>query len=242
VILSILAAVVQWFSLLVNLTALRLGLTMLGLGEHAWLVACGISVIHVLRGGFTTSVKVNIAQYSMWMLALIATVIAGRWGPLTATQSAPQDLQWAYYGALILLAAPFVDQQLWQRRFALGQHPNIKPFILGSVLFGVYMVLVGLTASMAVPKWLTGVVIILVATSTLDSAISAITCWANSVRRGRVVALAACIVAALVVLLEIPIITIWTAYGTMRLPFAAAVVWRLCREAIHNHKRRGDAH
>jgi Na+/proline symporter len=229
VVLSILAAVVQWFSLLVNLTALGLGLTMLGLGEHAWPIAAGVVVAYMLWGGFSASVKANIAQYSVWMLVLITAVIAGCKEPIATTPSTPQDLQWACYGALILLAAPFVDQQLWQRRFALGQNPTIKPFVLGSVLFGIYMALVGLSASMEVPQRLIGAVIVLVATSTLNSAISAITCWAGGVRQGRIIAFTACVVAALVVFWEIPIVTLWTAYGTLRLPFAAAVVWKLLR-------------
>ena len=209
---------IQFFSMLVNMTAIKLALSMLGYGGYWWLVLSALIFSGVVLWGFTHASRGNIAKFVIWMALLVTTICVSGNG-LVVKQSGPGDISWALYGALILFCAPVLDQQMWQRRAAF-KADGLRPFAGASALFGVYMLLVALAAGMGYGGVIIALVILLVAGSTLASAVSAVSTFHRDTKTARVSMLLAFSAAAACMVLSLSVLQIWTIYGSLRIPFA----------------------
>ena len=224
------AFAIQFFSVLANMTALKIAAIILGLPPLIFTICvCAVVIVYTWRGGLRASIETDLLQFMIWMVLLLVAVLLGDWGSNggAISPSSFADVRWATWGAVTLLAAPFVDQQLWQRRFALREN-SLKPFVVGAVCFAAYMVLVGFAAYYNVDSVVIGLVILMVAMSTLDSAFIAVACYAKrSPARGRLLALVVFAAAFLFLLLDVGLLELWTFYSSLRLPVAAYVIYRI---------------
>jgi len=224
-----LGLVIQFFSILVNLTALKLAAGYIGIRQDLFmLIICAAVISYVWRGGLKASINTDLLQYGAWIILLGIALIGAKNGHVIT--SGLRDIGWAAWSVVLVLAAPFLDQQLWQRRFAL-KGETIKPFVLGSGLFAVYMVLVGLAAYYRIGGLLIGLTILMVGASTLDSAFIAVACYSE--RHGKLLFLVLAGLACLVLLLNIGMLEIWTTYATLRVPFAVYVVYKILKGGRH---------
>lgn len=223
---------IQFFSILVNITAIRLACQWLGLPGWAWIPLVAIITIPVFIWGFGSVIKNNLTMFGLFIAMLFFGSIASWSGmPEVKIASSTGDIWWAIYGAVILLAGPIVDQQTWQRRaaFLRDSEPSVLPFAIASGLFFMYMALVGVAAYVIESKELFGMIILVVAASTLASAVSAICSIPKDNGIGIFIAGAWLLGAMAFAILAIPIITIWVVYGTLRVPLAAYLVYRIQR-------------
>lgn len=229
------AFAIQFFSVLANMTAFKIAAIMLGLPPLVFTICiCAVVIAYTWRGGLKASIETDLLQFLVWMMLLLATILLGDWSNdgREITLSSFADVRWATWGAVTLIAAPFVDQQLWQRRFALKGN-SLKPFAVGATCFAVYMVLVGLAAHCNVGGFVVGLVVLLVAMSTLDSAFMAVACYGRrSPAHGRFLALVVFAAALLFLLLDIGLLELWIFYSSLRLPVALYVIYVICRIAI----------
>jgi len=224
------AFAIQFFSILANMTALKIAAVILGLSPLIFTICiCVVVIAYTWRGGLKASIETDLLQFMTWMALLLAVILLGGCSSNSReiVLSGFADVRWATWGAVTLLAAPFVDQQLWQRRFAL-KVDSLRAFVAGAVCFAVYMILVGLAAYYNVGGIVIGLVILMVAMSTLDSAFMAVACYGRrSPAHGRFLALVVFAAALLFLLFDIGLLELWTFYSSLRLPVAAYVIYRI---------------
>jgi len=222
------AFMIQFFSVLANLTALKIAAIILGLPPLLLTICiCVIAIIYTWRGGLRASIETDVLQFAIWAMLLLTAILAANNRSPPVIMSSISDAGWAAWGAITLLAAPFVDQQLWQRRFAL-KTDSLKPFAAGATCFAAYMSLVGLAAHCNVGGIVVGLVILLVAMSTLDSAFMALACYNRRLpTSGKLLALMVFVAAFLFLLLDIGLLELWTFYSSFRLPFALFVIYKI---------------
>lgn len=218
--------VIQFFSVLVNITAIKTAFSMLG-ADWAWLPFSMLIAAGVIAWGFGHAVKGNIIKYAAWMALLLFVLCSG--DHFTIPHSAGQDIGWALYGALILFCAPVLDQQMWQRRVAFGDS-GAKPFTLAAVLFALYMILVGLVAATCGNGVAVAIIILLVASSTLASALSAVSCYYKEVLRARLGMGTVFTAAVACMVFDLSVIQLWTLYGSLRIPFALFAFWVILQQ------------
>lgn len=220
---------IQFFSVLVNITAIKTAIIMLNLPEWVWIVPVGILFITVFLGGYDISIKGDILQIICWMGIMLATVILSPKTKAMLPVSKREDILWALWGSLILFSGPIVDKQMWQRKAAMVMKNNfsVKSYIAGSIIFGLYMLFVYMFAEYNINSAMaTGLVIILVAGSTLQSALSALSTYSKNIKQGRLIMLSFFILAIICLIFNASVLTIWTLYGSIRIPFAIYLVWR----------------
>lgn len=208
---------IQFFSVLVNVTAIKTAFGMLGIGGYWPLFSVAIFA-GVFLWGFGHVVRGNVLKFALWMTLLVLLAVAIFGGSATVTHSAMPDIHWALYGALILFCAPILDQQMWQRRAAFG--PGIRPFYLASGLFAAYMVLVGLATATGGTGVIVAVIVLLVAGSTLASALSAVSCFHSTIPWARAAMTLVFLGAVACTGLGLSVLQIWVLYGSLRIPFA----------------------
>ena len=219
---SALTYAIQFFSVLVNITAIKTAFKMLGFVDY-WPALCILVFAGVCLRGFGHAVRGNIVKYALWMALLIYVL----WEPgqVAFTHSTIPDINFALYGALILFCAPVLDQQMWQRRKAFGS--GISPFLWASGLFALYMVLVGLVAAIGAGGLVIALVILLVAGSTLASALSAVSCYHKTKTSARAGMATVFIFAITCTVFNLSVLQIWVLYGSLRIPFALFAFYRI---------------
>lgn len=132
-------------------------------------LALGI-IILTIENKFRFSVESDQVQFMIMMIGLLAVIRFGKseWETKLVMGA---DYNWALWGGICLLAGPFLDAQHFQRA---EKAENIRPFLIGSITFGVYLSLV-LAAFMINQKSIILIVIVIaVATSTIDSAVASL--------------------------------------------------------------------
>lgn len=235
VVYDVLTMLIQFFSLLVNIVAIKTAFGMLQIGGLWWLLLCGTIFLAVLARGFDVTVRNNLLFFGLWITLLVIAVLSRIGDSFVVAVSSPRQIQWGLYGALILFCAPILDQQMWQHRAAC--RGNVKPFCLASGLFGVYMALVALVAALgASTNLLVALVILMVAGTTLVSALSAISTFFGRFVTARVSMFGMFALAAACAIFNVTVLQWWTAYGTLRIPFAVAafgvIAWKTKKEII----------
>jgi hypothetical protein len=225
---SIITYLIQFFSVLVNITAIKTAFGMLGIAR-GWLPFSVALAAGVIAWGFGHVAKGNIVKYLVWMALLLFILFSG--GHFTVTHSTGSDINWALYGALILFCAPILDQQMWQRRVAFGES-GARPFLWATGMFAAYMVLVGLVAATGRGSAVVALIILLVAGSTLTSALSAVSCFHGSIGWARFYMCTVFIAAALCTGFGLSVLQIWVLYGSLRIPFAFGAIWRILSRRV----------
>ena len=136
------------------------------------MVVVGIVMVATFVGGFKFSVESDQYQYGVMVVILALMSIFGKIQPTNITLGWG-NWQWGVWGATALLVAPFLDGQQLQR--AEESH-SLSPSIIGMLLFGFYMGLVLLVYFVQIEfmKIFLAVVIVAIATSTLDSSVASL--------------------------------------------------------------------
>lgn len=220
---------IQFFSVLVNITAIKTACSMLGMPNLWPVMAIGLLLIVLLKG-YDANIKWDVGFILVWM-AILAVIIAvmPKDAPLLVA-SGRRDILWALWGGAILLCGPVMDQQMWQRKVSLGGRFSLSPFLLGAGVFAVYMTLVGLLGiygghyPVAV-----AIIIICVAGSTLQSALSALSCYGRSLGSSKLLMTGCFLLAAVCLSFNLSVLTLWTLYGSVRVIPALYVFYRAWR-------------
>lgn len=225
---------IQFFSVLVNITAIKTACLMLGFPAYTCHLFTLALFFIVLWKGFDINVKWDVAFILIW-IAVLAGIIAmmPKTTPVVVA-SGRNDILWALWGAVILLCGPVVDQQMWQRQISLRKKFSVNPFLFGSAVFAVYMVLVGLFGIYGAnyPAAI-AVIIFCVAGSTLMSALSALSCYGESLTRGKLMMTGCYALASGCLIFELPVLVLWQLYGSLRIIPALFVFYRVFRRGAN---------
>jgi hypothetical protein len=177
-----------------------------------------VLAVFIYRRGFAGSVATDLGQYALQIagcLAIIALALVSTVERPAVATSGVGDVRWALWGGLGLLSGPFLDAQQWQR-FDAG---SARAALWGGLWFGVYLALVAVVAvylGAATPllSVLLLVVVLAVATSTIDSASAAFQYLLGNRRRALVVGVGAALAWPIVV--DVGIVSLWTYYASAR--------------------------
>lgn len=216
---KILGLVIQFFSVLVNLTALEMAARMIGLPEWILLVFAVLLFAIIWVGGFPKAVIGGALQF-IGSMAFILFALTFNSEPHLLFSD--QQYGWALWSAIILLSGPFLDQQIWQRRSAT--RGRVKPFVWAALWFAGYMGFVGLLSYKGIGGWVIGAIVVFVAGSTLLSAYSAISSYGKTRIQSKIWMTGVVAGAFLTMTLHYSVLDLWTMYGSMRIPFAVIVV------------------
>lgn len=154
---------VQVFAAWMNMQAMyeilsgRIAFEIVGLVPPAVAVAFSLAVAFMIflliyRFGFYGSTISDQFQYALQMVFLL-TILAlafvfglGEFTPVKVGSSWA-DIRWALTVGLGLVAGPFLDGMQWERLEHVSQGRRIRVGVMASLLFGAYMILIGLTAT-----------------------------------------------------------------------------------------------
>lgn len=179
-----------------------------------------VFVLMVYRRGLFASILSDNALLPVVMLALVCAVCTGiLYGVLRTVypQSGTDDILWGFWGALILLSGPIGDAQHWQRA-------SRRAYFIGSLFFGVYMLLILFVSSFQFNAFMHAFLLIAVfclTGSTMDSAAVALHALVGK-QTGVAMALTVCVLWPL--LAGVGILELWSKAGAFRVLFAMAVL------------------
>lgn len=220
---------IQFFSVLVNITAIKTACSMLGMPNLWPVMGIGLFLIVLLKG-YDANIKLDVGFILVWMAILAAAVAVMPKDTSLLIASGQKDILWALWGGIILLCGPVMDQQMWQRKVSLGGRFSLSPFFLGTGVFAVYMALVGLlgvyggNCPIAV-----AVIIICVAGSTLQSALSALSCYGRSLGSSKLLTTGCFLLAVVCLSFNLSVLALWTMYGSVRVIPALYVFYQAWR-------------
>jgi hypothetical protein len=220
---AVVAPIMQMVSALVNLTAIRTVLMMVGVSESWWPMIFAIIVIYVAIGGLPWVVASHRLQYIVWMMILVIGAFIGG-EPNAIRFGWGEHWPWALWSIPMFFSGPFLDQQLWQRWF---RAKTVGVWRKGAVLFGLYLALVGYVAIHGIPTVALATVGLLVATSTLQSAVEAIGSFAVTPSRRIIFIMVFTAAVYFVLMREIGLLAFWTAYASVRVWVALVVILML---------------
>jgi hypothetical protein len=178
--------------------------------------------------GFKASIKRNVIQFAVLVCALLTIIFIGddplKYNSLLITNNIDY-ISWAIVGGIGLISGPFIDGQQHQRALLAK---NINPFLIGSLFFGLYMLLVLITSyySTGFGWLLVAITVIGLATSTLEAATSALQNLTNT-KSGIIISVLALLSWEIV---KSPTIAdFWFWYATKRIfiviPLCLAAIW-----------------
>lgn len=208
--------------LLVQVFILVIQLNILARLAGGWVatVAGVLFVLLVYKRGLYTSILSDNALLPVVMLCLAVMVCAGFWSGVPRTDYPPSgadDIQWAFWGAAVLLSGPVGDAQHWQRA-------SRRAYFLGSLFFACYMVMILFVSSFQFNAFMDACLIVAVLCltgSTMDSAAAALHDIAGKAT-GTAVALTVCVFWS--ALAGVGILELWSKAGIFRVLFAVAVL------------------
>ncbi|MBW2084455.1 MAG: hypothetical protein JRI54_00265 [Deltaproteobacteria bacterium] len=121
---------------------------------------------------FKFSVESDQWQYLAMVGGLVLVILTGKFN-LNVLNYQPVNVSWVVSACIGLMAGPFLDGQQFQRAERIK---GVNPWLLASLAFGLYLSLVffAFLSQGAISQILFAIIIIAVATSTLDSCIAAL--------------------------------------------------------------------
>lgn len=142
-------AIVQCFSIIINLQAMYQMGTIIGLSSRlstlVALLSGGIFIISVLKNGYKTVLYSNVIQWLISIGAIITLIFIGYLADSDVTLHVYNDfnsISWSIYAGLLLLFSPFVDMQGWVRAIEIDKNRDFEAFGLSGIFFAVYMLLI----------------------------------------------------------------------------------------------------
>lgn len=229
----------MFMSILMNLTAIKKAMSMLQLSPVFTLSFIFILFLIVFFKGFDINVQLDVLQICMWLGLMIGAAFTSIYAEkLELPALTSSNFNWALYSMLLLFTVPPMDRQLWQRVDAM-RHKTMKPFAYATVLMAIHLALVYFLASRGdVATIVIAIIILLVAGSTLQSALSAISTFGSTTKQGRAWMLIAFLGASTTLALDISLLTLWSAYGAFRLPFGIFLIGVAVYGAYARRKKR----
>lgn len=211
---------IQIFCIWINIKIMA---TYIGAGWATTVAA--IVFLLTYRYKFKFSVESDQWQYLTMVGGLVLVVLTGKFN-LNVLNYQPVNANWVIPACIGLLAGPFLDGQQFQRAEEIK---GVFPWFLASLAFGLYLSLVFLAflSQGAISQVLFAIIIIAVATSTLDSCIAALQDLSGDILA---------IIISIIALFSWPLFAtktatqIWTWYATARIfvvvPMILFTVWR----------------
>lgn len=225
---KIIALIIQLFCLLVQLNFINQQfLVITGNTTLAYIITIALGFFFTLivyKKGLPTSIKTDVGQWLLAIGSIILVILVGIFtkAPLqTFANTSMSGVLWGIWSGLILFAGPIGDVQHWQRAEA---DKSKKAYYLGSVLFGMYMLLI---LGMAFFKFTLPMNIILlvavlgVTTSTIDSIAVALHELGNK-KVGTGIALILCV--AFGIFVKMGMLQLWSSFGVIRFAFAIGIL------------------
>lgn len=126
-----------------------------------------IVIALTLKYKFKFSLESDQWQYLIMIIGLILVILTGN--KTIKAINMGSSINWALWGGICLLAGPFLDGQQFQRA---NKARNLKPFLVASLSFAIYLVLVLFAYFVNANSILLSIIVIAVSTSTIDSAVA----------------------------------------------------------------------
>jgi hypothetical protein len=166
---SIFMTIIQIFAIWVNIKAMVLYSNI-----YIGLILAFIVIVLTLRYKLTFSLNSDQWQYLIMTVGcFIFAFVSGFNRPDTKLGSSSDMVFWGIWGGIALVSGPFLDAQHLQRAKIAK---SIRPFLIASISFGVYMigVFVLYLATGNIVKIYITIIVLAVATSTIDSAVASL--------------------------------------------------------------------
>lgn len=222
------ALIIQLFCLLVQLNFIDKQFRILtGNANISYIITAIIGIVFVLlvfKKGLPTSIRTDVFQ---WLVAVVSIIIIIMVGLFTHAQiqhfatTSGSGILWGIWSGLILFAGPIGDVQHWQRA---EEDKSQKAYFVGSILFGLYMLLIlGMAFFEFTPAMniILLIAVLCVTTSTIDSIAVALHEVGNKTI-GTIVALLMCVMWGLFV--KMGMIEMWSSFGVIRFAFAVFIL------------------
>ena len=223
------AIAIQGLCLLIQMNIIFEVLTKFGLGWwEAYGAASGTGIVFTLwmyRHGLVTSVKTDVWQWFIAMLAILAIIGIGLYtgAPrISFPESSTSDILWGVWSACILLSGPVGDVQHWQRAEAAGT--GSRAYFYGALFFGIYMALILAMACFEFNSLMNGILLVAVlcvTSSTIDSIAVAMHEISSRVS-GTAVSLFICLFWG--VFAHFGVLSLWSHAGIYRVLFALVIL------------------
>ena len=191
-------------------------------------------VVLIHRYGFRGSAVSDVWQYVIQMLAAVLFAALAVWfsnpSALSPELFAPGGSDWMILGMAGMITGAFSYAQMWERLAAVRHQDAIKVAAWGALFFGVYMVCIWIFAFFAtknvILSWIAIVIILTIATSTIDSSVAGLQFIAAKLRLpawcGSIVALG--VVISFLVVPQSGINDIWNLMASIRWQVVAIAV------------------
>ncbi|WP_088793488.1 hypothetical protein [Streptococcus pneumoniae] len=230
-------AIVQCFSIIINLQAMFQMGTLIGLSSSMStlisLFAGGIFIISVIKNGYKTVLYSNVIQWLISILAIIILIFIGFSGNKEVSLRAYTDVNsiyWSLYAGILLLFSPFVDMQGWVRAIEIKKNRDFEAFGLSGIFFAIYMLLILVLSQFELSVHM-GIIllflVIMISTSTIQPNAHALNV---NFKYGWIGALIACLLWPL--LSKFGILTLWTYLASFRAIVVALVFMYMGYEKI----------
>lgn len=230
-------AIVQCFSIIINLQAMFQMGTLIGLSSSMStlisLFAGGLFIISVIKNGYKTVLYSNVIQWLISILAIIILIFIGFSGNKEVSLRAYTDVNsiyWSLYAGILLLFSPFVDMQGWVRAIEIKKNRDFEAFGLSGIFFAIYMLLILVLSQFELSVHM-GIIllflVIMISTSTIQPNAHALNV---NFKCGWIGALIACLLWPL--LSRFGILTLWTYLASFRAIVVALVFMYMGYEKI----------
>jgi len=217
--------IVKMFMLIMQIWAIWINVKIMAMfvGDIPATIIAAVFFFLTYKYGFNFSLNSDQWQYLIMIVGLILVIVLGKHENNFVMGN---NINWAIWGGIGLLTGPFIDSQHFQRA---SKAKSIKPFIIASIAFGLYLTLVYLAAyfNNGIAAILMALIVIAVSTSTLDSCIASLQYLTNNKLT---------IIISVLALIIWPIfktrtaVEIWSIYGIGRIyiviPLIILTVWR----------------
>lgn len=230
-------AIVQCFSIIINLQAMFQMGTLIGLSSRVStlvaLLAGGIFIITVVKNGYKTVLFSNVIQWLIIILTIIVLIFIGYSANKEVrlhTYTDVNSIYWSFYAGFLLLFSPFVDMQGWVRAIEIKKNRDFEVFGLSGLFFAVYMLLILVLSQFELSVHM-GIIllflVIMISTSTIQPNAHALNI---NFKYGWIGALIACILWPL--LSRFGILALWTYLASFRAIVVALVFMYMGYEKI----------
>ncbi len=222
------ALVIQGFCLIIQMNIIFEVLQKFGLGWwESYGAASGTGIVFTLwmyRHGLITSIKTDICQWMIAMLAIIGIIGTGLYSGVPYTSfpaSTSSDVLWGVWSACILLSGPIGDVQHWQR---VEADSSGKAYRYGALFFALYMGMILVMACFQFTPVMNGILLVAVlcvTSSTIDS-IAVAMHEISSKQAGTGAAVFICLFWG--VFAQFGVLSLWSHAGIYRVGFALLIL------------------
>ncbi len=233
----------EYFAIILNLNGIKAALGGgIEFATYSFIEGNSLLTVIILLGlflvwfihkyGFRGSVLTDNWQYGIQLGGVIILAVCAFFlgSGVSVEAFKPGGADWALFGFAGVLAGPFLAGQQWERINAIPREIAFKVYSMAGLLFGIYMAFVFIAGLYFTKHILLGailvVIVLAIATSTIDSAISAmqfiVRKFGLSYKVGSLLALVS--ILSWPIVSDLGVVRIWNTMAGWRLPTVISLV------------------